>query len=105
MTETPSHAELVAAIEQARETLERQTVTRTDSGFPHPPQVANFGVAAAVDAHLGTLAAVLQRHTPTGGRWPKCNGDHGCCSYHTPQWRDCEEIDGVVDALTRIGAL
>ena len=59
MTETPSHAELEAAIEQARETLERQTVTRTDSGFPHPPQVANFGVAAAVDAHLDTLTELL----------------------------------------------
>ena len=59
MTETASHAELVTAVEQARETLERQTVTRTDSGFPHPPQVANFGVAAAVDAHLDTLTDIL----------------------------------------------
>lgn len=59
MTETPSHAELVAAIEQARETLERQTVTRTDSGFPHPPQVANFGVATAVDALWTTLTDIL----------------------------------------------
>ncbi len=57
MTETPSHAELVTAIEQARETLERQTVTRTDSGFPHPPQVANFGVAAAATTTAPTAAA------------------------------------------------
>ena len=89
VSEAPSHAELEAAIEQARETLERQTVTRTDSGFPHPPQVANFGVAAAVDAHLDTLTELLA-YDP-GIEAPALYGD--------------ELRDEIAAALKRMGAL
>lgn len=97
MSETPSHAKLVAAIEQARETLERQTVTRTDSGFPHPPQVANFGVAAAVDAHLAVLTDILKRHRMCGCR------DHDC-TYCRRIW-PCPDVATVTTALRNMGAL
>lgn len=95
-----THESLTTAIEKARTALGHQTVTRTDSGFPHPPQVANFGVAAAVDALLDALADILIIAADI--RCPEClDYDADCYVY--------EQADAlratVTTALRKMGAL
>lgn len=90
------YRQLQDAITKARENLGRATIFRTDSGRPVPPPVADYGLAAAVLAHLDTLQAILNWHVVA------VDGNCGnCCHYRWP----CPDVLTVETALREMGAI